>query len=326
MTISFACPKCRKSFQVPDPMAGQVCLCQACGAQLRVPVPKTPAAAPTRPAAPAGPSEIVFACPKCRKQFRVPPQMAGKVCVCQACQAQLRVPAARGPATARQPAPPAAPPQRTIWDELSQNEWDQIEGRAPQKPPDGEEETQGHGPGTWSGQTGLGGLWRDGKLLVVAQGARFPERCVKTNQRTSIWVKRRVTWFPGWVWILLFLTGFLPYLIAVLILTRKVEMEAAVSHERIIRRRILVTAGSLGAVAGLGLFCAMLPFISPDASGAVAMGVAVVGIAMLPVGAVVASREAGFGLRCTLIDEGEKHAWLKGAHPDFLSALPVWPG
>jgi hypothetical protein len=128
------------------------------------------------------------------------------------------------------------------------------------------------------------------------------------------------------VWILLFLTGYLPYLIAVFVLTRKVEMEVAVSHPRIIRRRILVTAGSLVAVLGVGLFVGMLPFISADASGAVAIGVAVLGIILLPVGAVAASRAAGFGLRCTLIDEGERHAWLKGAHPDFLSALPVWPG
>jgi hypothetical protein len=252
--------------------------------------------------------------------------MAGKVCVCQACQTQLRVPNPRsatsaGASPALSPAPPA---RRTIWDELSQAEWDRIEGRIPQKPKEDVEESPSSGAAASWGVSG--GLWRDGQLLVVAQGARFPDRCVKTNQRTTIRVTRRVTWFPGWVWVLLFLTGYLPYLIAVAMLTRKLEIDIPVSRERIVLRRILVISGSVASLLGCLLFAGMLPFISGELSGVIAMLVAVFGITLLPVGLVVASGAAAFGLRATLIDEGERHAWVKGVHPDFLSALPVWPG
>jgi len=105
-----------------------------------------------------------------------------------------------------------------------------------------------------------------------------------------------------------------------------VPVQVPVSRERIVLRRILVISGSAASLLGCLLFVGMLPLISAETSGIVAMLVSVFGITLLPVGIVVASQAAAFGLRATLIDEGERYAWVKGVHPDFLSALPVWRG
>lgn len=270
---------------------------------------------------------ISFACPQCRKTFRVPDHMAGQLCLCQACQTQLRVPNPRSEAPTRA-SPAASPAQRTLRDALGQAEWDRIGGRVPQKPKEEAEESPGHGAA--GSVTASGGLWRDGKLLVVARGARFPDCCVKTNRRTTIRVTRRFTWSPGWVWGLVFLSEYLPYFIAAWMLARKVErkleMDVPISRERIVLRHVLIISGSVASLLGCLLVAVTLPFVSGEMSGDTAMLVSVLGIGLLAVGMFVALRAATFGLRATLIDEGERHAWVKGVHPDFLSALPVWRG
>ncbi len=47
--IAFECPKCQKSFTVPDSYAGRKARCKGCGNELRVPATKAGAAIETRP-------------------------------------------------------------------------------------------------------------------------------------------------------------------------------------------------------------------------------------------------------------------------------------
>lgn len=54
MSISFNCPKCRKSFKVGDDLAGRPCKCPSCGSQFKIP-PRRAAAAPTMPSLPDNP-------------------------------------------------------------------------------------------------------------------------------------------------------------------------------------------------------------------------------------------------------------------------------
>ena len=63
-------------------------------------------------------------------------------------------------------------------------------------------------------------FFRDGRFLVVRDGAELPETCVVTNEPADrgSWRKRvRITWTPSWVYVLI-LVNLIVLLIVALIL------------------------------------------------------------------------------------------------------------
>ena len=87
MPITFACPHCKRNYQVADEMAGKAVKCQSCQNAIHVPAGASAAAPQMQKAAP-----ITFNCQSCGRQYQVAAGMAGKQAKCQSCQAVMQVP------------------------------------------------------------------------------------------------------------------------------------------------------------------------------------------------------------------------------------------
>ena len=314
MTLAVRCPKCKTVHHVSDQMAGQRAKCP-CGAIIVV--PRARQAAPQRSAASAAGAQaaIVVRCPACGKTHRAAAAMAGTAARCS-CGAVIRIPVAPGAVA------PAQPPRRsTIWDELNEEQWARIEGRTPPKRVEDEEESQAAAESLYGNSSMTDGLWRDGKRLVCSRNAHFPARCVKSYRSTTNRVRVKLSWCPTWV-IILF-----GALIAMFV-TRRMTIEVGMEQRWVTRRWIHASIG--GGIAVMGVILIVIGIMAAQAAGARALNT---GSAVCLILGGVASLVglfygllAGRALSAVYIDDDREHAWLKGAHPDFLQSLPYWDG
>ena len=66
-----------------------------------------------------------------------------------------------------------------------------------------------------------GGVWRDGKVLVLRSGASLPDRCVKCNEPAQAPTKeRKVYWHHPWAYVLI-LANILIYAIVASLIRKK---------------------------------------------------------------------------------------------------------
>lgn len=162
-----------------------------------------------------------------------------------------------------------------------------------------------------------GGVWRDGKWLVMSRSAALPGRCVKCNEPAHEPVKvRKVYWHHPLIYLLFFLYGLI-YIIVALIVRKRADVNAGLCAEHKSKRRnaiLLAWAGMLSAIVlpiGFAqgteyvdawiLFCTLLFF-----------GSAIAGIVLSRV--VYAKK----------IDN--ERARLGGCGTEFLDSLPDFPG
>ena len=79
--------------------------------------------------------------------------------------------------------------------------------------------------------------------LDEAADGYLPETCLKCGQKAEHWVKKKFSWHPSWIWILL-LAGVLPFAIVAAILTKRATMLAPMctAHRRhwMIRTAVMV--------------------------------------------------------------------------------------
>jgi hypothetical protein len=168
-----------------------------------------------------------------------------------------------------------------------------------------------------AGEPGGEGVWRDdGGLIVIAQGAQLPARCVKCNRPSEgQGVKRKLYWHPP-AWYLLILISLLIYAIAALIIRKSITVFVGLCPEHRAKRRNAVIAVLALVVAGFTLLFA---------GAAVENGIVFVltGLAML-LGAIIGTIVGMRTLTPKRIDENYAH--LRGASDAFLSSLPIWEG
>jgi hypothetical protein len=158
---------------------------------------------------------------------------------------------------------------------------------------------------------GDGGLWRDGKIVVVSLHASFPDRCVQCNQPAGGFrLKRRLTWHPpGWYALVLF--NLIVYAIVATIIQKKIQVEVGLCEAHRRRRRWLIGVGfALPLLGGVG--CAA----AADNPSAIWMGILglVVGLTCLIVGTSILAAER--------IDD--RFARIRGANLRFLESLPAF--
>jgi hypothetical protein len=227
----------------------------------------------------------------------------------------MKIPAPRQPAATT---PAAAPARSTIWDELNEDQWAVIAGKKPLKEEVVEEESASPGAALYSRSSATGGLWRDGKKLVCSRNASFPGRCVKSNQPTDNRIRKTLSYCPPWAYIIF------GALIAIAF-TRKMEVEFAIEQRWVTRRTIHALVGV--GVTLLGMAFVFIPIAAsgenePGAVGAVCM---LLGMVFF-FGGLLYALLGGRHISVTYIDDTKEHAWIKGAHPDFLASLPQWSG
>jgi hypothetical protein len=152
--------------------------------------------------------------------------------------------------------------------------------------------------------------YRDGKLLVVPAGQGLPARCVKCNAPATMDKARTYSWHsPGWY--LLLFVAVLVYLIAHVIVRKKVKLEIGLcAAHRQRRRNLNLTALGLFVAGGLCIF------------GAVHYGYEPLGwtAALVLLVSVVVAIFAGGIVSPTRIDDTE--ARFRGCGAAFLDSLP----
>lgn len=153
------------------------------------------------------------------------------------------------------------------------------------------------------------GMWRDGKVLIMRQGAAFPHRCIKCNRRaTGPLRKRTVYWHPAWVYLLLVLR-FLPYLIVALIVRKKAVVELPLCE----RHQKRFVWGRAISILGFFIFAGLAAFAIKGNSMALPALVVFTLVWIL-----VAYRFTNT-VRAKKIDT--EYALLLGCSPEFLASL-----
>ena len=162
-------------------------------------------------------------------------------------------------------------------------------------------------------QEGGEGIWRDGPLLVLRQGAWLPDRCVKCNAPAGgrrLW--RKLSWHPPG-WYILVLISVPIYIIAALIVRKTAAVGVGLCEAHWVRRRRALTLGWVAGLAGLGL---LITGLTAEAVWLVIVGVCTL-IAGLVAGVVASQTVAPARIDAELV-------WLKNVGPDFLAEFPDW--
>lgn len=173
-------------------------------------------------------------------------------------------------------------------------------------------------------ETEICGVWRDKNFLVVHKNARLPPICVKSNTPADREIDRKFYWHSPWLYILLI--QLLLYVIAALATRKrhdlKVPISAETANKRSKNKMIAWCVGGFGFLLLVGGMIVLTDSNLSDAASLVSVVVIMAGLAMCLAGAL-------FGTIASAILTPRKmtdHAtWFKGAHPDYLNALPVLP-
>src|SRR5262245_44380542 len=102
-----------------------------------------------------------------------------------------------------------------------------------------------------------GGVWSDGKLLVMARPARLPDRCVKCNVPTTERLKRKLYWHHPMLFLLILISVPI-YAIVAVIVQKKAVIHVGVCERHRRKRRRDIAIAWITALSGIGLF--FVPF------------------------------------------------------------------
>lgn len=162
---------------------------------------------------------------------------------------------------------------------------------------------------------GGGGLWRDGKVLVLRPGGALPPRCVKCNAPAETPVKSRKIYWHRPVIYFFILLNLLIYAIAALIARKQATVSPGLCTEHRKRRQLGLAIGWGGALLGLAMLFGGLAM----ESGAVA------GLGLFPLlGSLIAGPLLARIVVPVRIDTD--YVRLKGCGDAFLAGLPTFPG
>ncbi|RYD70170.1 MAG: hypothetical protein EOP84_27150 [Verrucomicrobiaceae bacterium] len=163
-------------------------------------------------------------------------------------------------------------------------------------------------------------FFRDGKFLVVRDGAELPLVCIRTNEpvKDGSWRKKvKITWNPTWVFFLILVNVIVLFIVA-LVTQKKAKITYSLSSAargQIARKRMIGLALLLAAI-GCTVIGANLA--DPDM-----LPWAIIGSIVLLLASVVI-----FVLSNPIKAGGYVNGWfkLKGCSPAFLDTLPNHSG
>lgn len=164
-----------------------------------------------------------------------------------------------------------------------------------------------------------GGVWRDGKLLVMRKKAKLPDRCVKTNAPAERWLKRTLYWHHPLVY-LTAIAGLLLYVIVALIVRQTAKIQIGLSQAALNRRRLAILLGWILALGAFVLFCFGFTLLDRQTEHLAVL--AIFGGLFGGLVVVAVSNHIASCIRPAKITD--EYVWLKGVHPDYLAELPEW--
>ena len=151
---------------------------------------------------------------------------------------------------------------------------------------------------------------REKKTLVMGYDSELPPRCVKCNEPSARFLKRKLSWHPPGLYLLIFL-GILIYAIVAMIVRKTATVEIGLCDRHLRRRRIAI------GVAWLMLFVLIGGFaigMGTDQGAFIGIGFVVALIGWIICG-IISS-----GVSAARIDK--EYIWLRGVCRDYLDELP----
>ena len=174
--------------------------------------------------------------------------------------------------------------------------------------PRGSQGGSSYGPGfTQEG----GGIWRDGKTLVMQKVARLPDYCIKCGvPANGAHLRKKLSWHhPALA--LLVLAGILVYLIVALVVRKSAIIDIILCEEHLRRHRTAVIVSWLVFLTGV----AFIVLAIAEESG----GSALFGLLLLFTSAILAATWAKV---VTVKKIDDYYVWLRGIDESFLAMLP----
>jgi hypothetical protein len=169
-----------------------------------------------------------------------------------------------------------------------------------------------------------GGLWRQGKLLVMHKNAPLPDICLKSNEPATRRLTRKLQWHHPAI-ALSILAGLLIYVILALVLTKRATIYMALTDKWFaIRRKRLAIAwgiGLLSVAVGVGSLAMITSAPAGRGSGLPCLGFFVALVLFFT--ALLYGNYAARLVRPACITD--QYIYLGGVHPEFLAKLPEWP-
>ena len=165
------------------------------------------------------------------------------------------------------------------------------------------------------------GVFRRGRELIMHKHTQLPARCIKSNEPVDHWLNRSLSWHPRIVYALIVL-GILPYALVALITQKKAKIRVPMSTAVVKRRRQKILAAWLFALAGIGTVVAAI--INAKKGNEATIGWLLIAGFTTTIVAAIYGVIASNPIKVMKINDS--HIWLRGFHPDYLDALPEWPG
>src|SRR6185436_19456414 len=192
--------------------------------------------------------------PGCQRPYKVQDQMAGQAVKC-ACGSQFVVPRPQAAMAGARAAAPAPPQDNWLDQELAAHQQKQADAAAaaaareqannPYASPSMPGMSSMPGMNQY-GSPNMGGLWREGQLLVMDRDARLPNICVKSGQPAQRFLARNLSWQPPWLRAMAVVFGWLIYAILAASYGKKATIHIALSENWFQRRLLFILVGWIG--------------------------------------------------------------------------------
>lgn len=164
-----------------------------------------------------------------------------------------------------------------------------------------------------------GGVWRQGKVLIMHRSAILPARCVKTNEPTERRLRRKLYWHHPAIYAALLL-NLIIYAVLASVLSHRATIEIGLSETGFAKRRRVMLIAWIGVLLSLGAFFGSFAF-DWDASPAgplVMVGGIFTFLGFLIYGLIAA--------RMVHVKKMDHHyIWISGVNSEYLDQLPLWP-
>jgi len=169
-----------------------------------------------------------------------------------------------------------------------------------------------------------GGIWSDGKMLVVHKQAKLPLICVKTNEPAEKTIQRTFYWHSPLVYFLILL-NIIIYFIGAMLTRKSHKLGVPISQDIASRRTKSVLLCWLFAMLSIGLIVFgfyMVSIGNSNFNSTVGICSVIGGFVTLIASAVIGSRKASILVAKKITDHA---TWFKGANPEFVRRFPPIP-
>jgi hypothetical protein len=169
----------------------------------------------------------------------------------------------------------------------------------------------------------MGGVWREGQLIVVPTQAELPDVCVKCGEPAGGWRwRKKLYWHHPALYLLIIFPGLLIYVIVALCVRKKATVGVGLCRAHRSRRIKWILATTMLALGGLVVLFGGIAMAAGARSSQAEYGVLLVlaALVMLILAAVA-------GLRGTRVLQPRRidgpWAWYIGGGEGFLRGLPA---